>query len=145
MCLYPDPQETLKLQTKLQRKDYIVAYKLMQKDDKSPLMQKIMHSYNWYESDYYGAKKETYFYGDGTVGHGIHVFLFRSNAAIWCDSDCKVIPVKCYAKDFIASSKHEAVFSRVWVNSTRPTRLGRLWENFLLFGTDPVYKNSKYK
>lgn len=147
MCLYYSPTSTGNVRRKLNKNGKIVGYKLLQIWSNgildsmyfglpSPLYaNKGLWKSGWIKSDRAKISKNKIDDGRSTTSscpwtlcRGIHVYLKSSHAVqirrlhIISTNGYILLPVTCYAEDFVGAGRGEAVFTKVFMEKADWTK-----------------------
>lgn len=101
MCLTANREATRKFKTRKRTKNFIIAYKVMTKENHPLYYQKhTEYKPGWYVSNAKEAPK--FLYSSKGIYHGFHVCLTLARAKEMTYNTCditKIVKVKCYVKD----------------------------------------------
>lgn len=117
MCLNFDYREMKKVRGRLKRHKFIYCWKVLEYgSNASPYYYQTYHV-GWNKSNRQKRKLTKNEMANWTVSEGIHVYLNYSQAqsATAYSWNRKAVKIKCFAKDFVASSRAQAVFTKVFV------------------------------
>ena len=123
MCLLIDDKVTIRTQNRLNKAHQIRCWKVVRISFHGTRLTAPVYfqdyEIGWNQSNRLNNGMDT---GED-IGRGFHVFLTRKGAVDYCELSEKVIPVTCYAKNFIGAGYGgyertftQAVFTRMYID-----------------------------